>query len=118
MIPSRRPWTDLRCKNFESSFCEPSADPRSDQGLLYAQLRRSPAGLEAALRNMRIRTAPSPHRRNLLILVDQFEEIFRHHERKDPEEAYAFVSMLLHSTTIGTSNVYVLMTIGSDWLGK
>ena len=35
--------------------------------------------------------------RNVLLVVDQFEEIFRYHRQEDPDEAQAFVSLLLTS---------------------
>lgn len=58
------------------------------------------------------------HDANLLILVDQFEEIFRfsrtHQQR---EEAAQFVAMMLGLAEQGQLPIYVTMTMRSDYLG-
>jgi hypothetical protein len=84
-------------------------------GLLEAGLCRGPLGLVEALRE-----TPLPARTNLLLLVDQFEEIFRFRERGDPDEADAFVALLLATTKQGREHkapVYVAITMRSDFLG-
>lgn len=76
-------------------------------GALYGRLRLSEAGLlEAA------RSAPG-----LLVVVDQFEEIFRYERMSDPEEAAAFVKLLLHAARDLASPVRVVITLRSDALG-
>lgn len=50
-------------------------------------LRRGPLGLVEA-----IRETPLPEKFNLLLLVDQFEEIFRFRKEGDRDEADAFIS--------------------------
>lgn len=59
---------------------------------------------------------------NLLILVDQFEEIFRSRESgeaKVSDEAAAFVRLLLEATANDKENsrIYVIITMRSDFLG-
>ncbi len=76
---------------------------------LMATLQRGPLGLIEA-----IRETPLPDETNLLILVDQFEEIFRYRQA-DINQAEAFVDLLLASP--GQENVYVVITMRSDFLG-
>ena len=52
-------------------------------------LRRGPRGLVEVLRDTLARGT------NLLLLVDQFEEIFRYRQQGDSDEADAFVALLL-----------------------
>src|SRR5262249_22823937 len=67
---------------------------------------------------------------NLLVVVDQFEELFRYHKdavrREEREASTAFVKLLL--TAVGRSEipvpgmdglpVFVVLTMRSDYLGK
>ena len=55
--------------------------------------------------------------RNVLLVVDQFEEIFRYHRQEDPDEAQAFVSLLLTSAEQREIPIYVVITMRSDYLG-
>ena len=80
-------------------------------------LRRGPLGLvEAALQS------GLGDRENLLVMVDQFEEIFRYQrEAKDPqaavEESSSFVKLLLAATARVEPAIFVLVTMRSDYLG-
>lgn len=83
-------------------------------GSLYAILRRGPLGLVEALEATPIRVGT-----NLLILVDQFEEIFRY--RGLDNEAEAFVSLLLEAVRQSKERpdelpVSVVLTMRSDYL--
>ena len=82
------------------------------EAFLLATLGRGPLGLVEALRE-----TPPPERVNLLLLVDQFEEIFRFRKEGDPEEADAFVSLLLETAKQEEFPVYVVLTMRSDYLG-
>ena len=55
--------------------------------------------------------------RTCLLLVDQFEEIFRFREKGDPDEADAFVGLLLATSQQRETRVYVVITMRSDFLG-
>ncbi|MDM8559560.1 hypothetical protein [Candidatus Parabeggiatoa sp. HSG14] len=55
-----------------------------------------------------------PKENNLLLLIDQFEEIFRYY-KNSPEEAAAFVSLLLAGSQ--HERIYVVITMRSDFLG-
>ncbi|HEU4559175.1 MAG TPA: endonuclease [Longimicrobium sp.] len=80
--------------------------------LVEAALRRGPRGLIELLDG----SAPGDGS-NLLLLVDQFEEIFRYRREGDPDEAEAFVSLLLHTAHEACLPVYVVITMRSDFLG-
>ena len=80
--------------------------------LLHATLRRGPLGLVEALCE-----TPLPERANLLVLVDQFEEIFRYRRDIDSQEADAFVALLVASVMQREVNVYIALTMRSDFLG-
>ncbi len=54
---------------------------------------------------------------NLLILVDQFEELFRYGDYAQREEAEAFVSTLLESSSTKDASIYVVITMRSEYLG-
>ena len=84
---------------------------------VLATLDRGPLGLMEF-----VREGSLPENANLLVLVDQFEEIFRYHRQGGRDEAEAFVSLLLESVRNAgngnhTGNIYVLMTMRSDFLG-
>ena len=77
-----------------------------------AALRFGPLGLaETVAESPNFRTA------SLFLLVDQFEEIFRFRDRIDPDEADAFVRLLLETTARPGVPIYVVITMRSDYLG-
>ena len=99
-------------------------DNDSDQlettpALIEAELRRGPLGLVHLVEDIRVRTA-SPTNFNLLVLVDQFEEIFRYSERgaAQGDEADAFVNLLLASYRAAEASIYVAITMRTDFLGN
>ncbi len=87
------------------------------RALLDATLHRSVQGLAECLRLARV-----PAQDNLLIVVDQFEEIFRFkrnfHIKGSGEEAAAFVRLLLAATRQDVQPVYVVLTMRSDFIGS
>ena len=83
--------------------------------LVEATLRRSAAGLINAVRQARI-----PRDENLLVLVDQFEELFRFrrsHHAHSRDEAVAFVRLLIEAARQQSTPVYVVLTMRSDFIG-
>lgn len=86
------------------------------EGVVETTLRRSGLGLVEATRLARL----EPHE-NLLILVDQFEELFRFadlaSQRGAGDEAPAFVKLLLEAARQTEVPVYVVITMRSDFLG-
>ncbi len=60
-----------------------------------------------------------PDGANLLLLVDQFEELFRYSAYSEREEAEAFVATLLESAKapLAEARIYVAITMRSEYLG-
>lgn len=81
-----------------------------------ATLRRSALGLVEATRQARM-----PANENLLVVVDQFEEIFRFKRTSKKEgsedEAAAFVKLLLEAKRQTDVPIYIVITMRSDFLG-
>jgi WD40 repeat protein/energy-coupling factor transporter ATP-binding protein EcfA2 len=90
--------------------------PPAAEGVVETTLRRSGLGLVEAARLARL----EPHE-NLLIVVDQFEELFRFADvamqRGAGDEAPAFVKLLLEAARQTEVQVYVVITMRSDFLG-
>jgi WD40 repeat protein/regulator of sirC expression with transglutaminase-like and TPR domain len=81
---------------------------------LLATLSRSNFGLVEAIKQARL-----PSGTNFLLVVDQFEEIFRFNEagQMQQEAANEFVSMLLEATAQTDVPIYVVLTMRSDFIG-
>jgi hypothetical protein len=58
-----------------------------------------------------------PEQTNLLLLVDQFEELFRYQDYAGREEAEAFAALLLESARSRHFPIYVALTMRSEYLG-
>ena len=84
-----------------------------DVALRRARLERGPLSLIEELQER-----PLTDGGNLLILVDQFEELFRYSSLAGREEAEAFVALLLASANDGRVPIYVVLTMRSDFLGR
>ena len=79
-------------------------------------LRRSKLGLSEAVQQLS--SGPG----NVLIVVDQFEELFRYSRyeketHKSERDALAFVSLLLEAAAQSAAPIYVTITMRSDFLG-
>jgi|HubBroStandDraft_4_1064222.scaffolds.fasta_scaffold09468_4 PQQ-dependent catabolism-associated CXXCW motif protein len=88
----------------------PATPERS--ALTEAKLARGPLGLVQWLDEIEF-----PERTNLLVLVDQFEEIFRYRQQQANDEIDAFVALLLASAKQTKRPIYVVITMRSDFLG-
>jgi hypothetical protein len=88
--------------------------------IIDASLRMSKLGLSRIYHDARL-----PEDTNLLIVVDQFEELFRYRQIKSHseetqqrnEEAVAFVNLLLDARSHRDIPIYVVLTMRSDFLG-
>ena len=84
--------------------------------LVEATLRRGTLGLVDAVRQARI-----PPHDNLLVVVDQFEELFRfrrsEHIENSRDEAIAFFKLLLEATRQDNVPIYVVLTMRADFIG-
>ena len=91
-------------------------DAAVQKTITEATLRRSALGLVEATRQARI-----PENENLLIVVDQFEEIFRFRRTSRREgfedEAAAFIKLLLEAKRQSDVPIYIVITMRSDFLG-
>ncbi|HYI06701.1 MAG TPA: hypothetical protein VD858_17540, partial [Reyranella sp.] len=83
-----------------------------DVDLLRAYLARGPRSIIEWCRAGHL-----PAGTNLLLLVDQFEELFRYQSYAGREEAEAFAAMLLESTRETDLPIYVTITMRSEYLG-
>ncbi|MEM7205669.1 MAG: hypothetical protein AAF628_35780 [Planctomycetota bacterium] len=86
-------------------------------GPIYAALARGSLGLVDLLAHH-----PLPASTKLLVVADQFEEVFRIAVHRSPEQAEAFVALLLHSAECARTDavalpIYVALTMRSDFLG-
>jgi energy-coupling factor transporter ATP-binding protein EcfA2 len=86
---------------------------------VVATLRRTDRGLLEALASVGV-----PPDTNVMVVVDQFEEIFafrRANASRDEvasrDESAAFVRMLLHSSSDPKGRVWVVLTMRSDFIG-
>jgi tetratricopeptide (TPR) repeat protein/energy-coupling factor transporter ATP-binding protein EcfA2 len=88
---------------------------RDRREFLEITLRRGSLGLAEAVTEARL-----PEGENLLVIVDQFEEIFRFQrvsaDTEFRDDAAAFVKLLLGASS-GAGGAYVLLTMRSDYLG-
>ena len=84
--------------------------------LAEATLHRGSRGLVDAVRH-----AVIGENENVLVVVDQFEEIFRFarvsEEKEYRDEAAAFVKLLLEAMRQREVSIYVVLTMRSDYLG-
>jgi formylglycine-generating enzyme required for sulfatase activity len=87
---------------------------------LQATLSRSRNGLVEAVRQSRPAARSQEPGSKLLLVVDQFEELFRFHRAgvTSQEEAIGFVNLLLHATERADHSVFVVLTMRSDFLGE
>ncbi len=92
-------------------------DPDDEESLprIIATLNRSRQGLIEA-----VRQSDLPDGTNLLVVVDQFEELFRFRQQgtAGQEAAAAFVKLLLSASDQAELPIYVAITMRSDYLGE
>ena len=91
--------------------------PEDEPSFTEATLLRSGLGLVDAVREARL-----PKAEKVLVLVDQFEELFRAIEATDrpqsADDASAFVKLLLEAAQQDDLPIYVVLTMRSDFLGE
>ena len=95
----------------DERWCDGADRPLADASLT-AQLGATPLALTTLYRQRAARFEGEA----LLLVVDQFEEIFRYRQR-NPDEADSFVKLLLRSSTEDVP-IYVAITMRSDFLGN
>jgi len=82
--------------------------------IIETVLRRSTLGLVEVTRQARM-----SEEENLLVVVDQFEELFRFKETaaRGSDDSAAFVKLLLEASRAESPLIYILLTMRSDFLG-
>ncbi len=103
--------------NLAKAFCEAGLyDAEEPDALpqLQATLNRSRSGLVEAARQSDLESDTQ-----LVVLVDQFEEIFRMEERgaSGLDEARAFVRLLIEASEQQEVPIYIVLTMRSDYIG-
>jgi WD40 repeat protein/energy-coupling factor transporter ATP-binding protein EcfA2 len=87
------------------------------RSMIEATLRRSALGLVDG-----VRLAHLPSIDNVLVLVDQFEELFRFKQGPSTgdarEEAVAFVKLLVEAVRQEMPRIYVVLTMRSEFIGR
>lgn len=99
----------------ETDEDEAEADIRG--AIMETILRRSSCGLTEAV----IQANFQAHE-NLLVVVDQFEEVFRYKEtavrENGADDSAAFVKMLLEAAGSDAAPVYIAITMRSEYIGE
>ncbi len=98
----------------EYTMADPE-DRKIKRTIVSTLLRSSSLGLVEAIQQSR-RSSDT----NYLILVDQFEELFRFKDSTDPNsvnETLSFVNLLMEAVNYEDSPIYVAITMRSDFIG-
>jgi len=110
MRPGETPFRRLAATVVESGLAGEARDGAA--AFVEAALRRGPLGLVEA-----IRESGACGRTNVLLLVDQFEELFRYGTAAAADEADAFVATLLATASQRELPIFVVITMRTDYLG-
>lgn len=115
MRPGDSPIRNLaQCLSASGILRRTGLEPAMEAMVIETTLRRSSLGFMELFQSINF-TFPE----NLLIVVDQFEELFRFRQTipsfQASDEAAAFVKLLL--AAVNHPKVYVLLTMRSDFLG-
>ncbi len=125
MRPGTAPFSQLAEALLQANDPEQQPDPQQT-AFVEATLRSGPQGLLEALDDLGF-----PAEASVLVLVDQFEEIFRFRHREtfgakvhdcpsaaiERNDATAFVNMLLATAEANSGSLYTVITMRSDFLG-
>ena len=118
MRPGQRPLVNLAAA-FKSVEPEPSAD--GGNGIeLDSVLRSEASGLWLAANSVvPLHNASPPHKApaRLLLLIDQFEEIFGE-QIQEPADVDRFVRLLVRFAERPHPNLFIIVTLRSDYLGQ
>ncbi len=120
MRPGSDPIGNLAAALEEREVVGAGASPGFDdmrRPLVEATLRRSALGLAES-----VRYAHLPFVDNVLVVIDQFEELFRFKSARRSadarEEAVAFVKLLIEASRQDTARVFVALTMRSEFIGQ
>lgn len=104
----------------EDRLPKDAEDFTADVALVAAELRQGKEGLVSLMQAAAARQPKGLPPFNLLVLVDQFEEIFTYAKAASVEgdESDAFIDLLLAARADVSSHVYVVLTMRTDFLGN
>lgn len=108
--PGGQPMRQLACALLQASTGAPADDASID--VLVGFLNQGPRSLQEWISYGNL-----PPGTNLLVLVDQFEELFRYGDYAQREETEAFVALLLESADSAAGNIHIVITMRSEYLG-
>lgn len=103
-------------KNVKDYASADAEDKKIKRTIVSTLLRSSSLGLVEAIQQSRRKDDI-----NYLILVDQFEELFRFKDSTDPNsvnESLAFINLLMEAVNYEDSPIYVAITMRSDFIGE
>ncbi len=116
--PGNSPIDNLAAAIIENSeYSDESKQELVDQKITASVLRSSSKGLiEAIDQNYNL------EQENILIVIDQFEELFRYRTSKNDQSTYneseAFVKLLINANKAKELPVYLVLTMRSDFIGE
>ncbi len=110
--PGSTPLANLARGLLESDPARAGSVTEADVDLLRAFLVRGPRAVVEWCDDGHL-----PQHTNLLLMVDQFEELFRYQDYTGREEAEAFVALLLESARGKRFPIYIVLTMRSEYLG-
>lgn len=112
-------------KNLAEAFADSEAlskdfnvdDHEMIRNTVYAHLRRSSYGLVDSVSQMGLKPGE-----NLLLVIDQFEELFRFKDSRDDSnttinETEAFIKLLVNAIHQRALPIFVVLTMRSDFIG-
>jgi WD40 repeat protein len=104
------------------AICSPGADPLANLAVAVADAAGQPATpgtvrewvaeLQASNRTLHLLTRG----RRLVLLIDQFEELFTH--GSDSATRAAFINNLMHAATVFAGETLVILTLRADFYGE
>jgi energy-coupling factor transporter ATP-binding protein EcfA2 len=89
--------------------------PADEVARLRVLIGTSQEGLAVVMREFALKDKDNE---SFLLLVDQFEEIFRYKPREEDEERTRFIDILVAASNDSTSGLYVITTMRSEYLGE
>ena len=112
--PGSRPIKALTKALLESdALAKENAGKENCHEYFYEKLKASTFGLIEIIQETDL-----SENTNLLIIIDQFEEIFRSMHYSDNKEVRAFVYLLIEAINKKSIPLYVLITMRSDFIGE